>query len=300
MSPPLSGVLPVLHMPYLEDFSIDYDVLAAEIDYAFACGAQGITFALASEMLRLTGEERLRVAEFLVGSSQGRGPVIISIGAESNYAAVRFARHAEEVGATALMAIPPLATPLDEAQLRGYFGAILQATSIPLVVQDASAYVGQAMSTDFQISLWREWGDRVAFKPEAAPVGPVISALRRATGGEAIILEGSGGSMLVENFRRGLSGTMPGTDLLDGVLALWGALESNDEDRVYAIGPLLGSILALASGLDGYIAIEKHLMVRHGIFKNTLARLPVSFSLDQAAAAELDRLWTRLQNVLRH
>src|SRR5581483_11276705 len=225
MSAPLHGVLPVLHIPYREDEEIAYDILGAEIDYVYAQGAQGIVFALASEILRLTDEERRRVAGFLVEANQDRGSVTISVGADSAFAAVQFARHAESVGATALMAIPPLSRALSEAELRGSSGAI-------------------------QASLWQEYGDRVLFKPEANPVGPVISALRAATQDRAQIFEGSGGMMLAENYRRGIAGTMPGCDLLDAVVALWCALEEGNEARVYALSPLIASLLLLASGLD--------------------------------------------------
>jgi 4-hydroxy-tetrahydrodipicolinate synthase len=299
MSAPLHGVLPVLHIPYREDEEIAYDVLGAEIDYVYAQGAQGIVFALASEILRLTDEERKRVAGFLVEANQDRGSVTISVGADSTFAALQFAKHAESVGATALMAIPPLSRALSEAELRGYYGAILEAVSLPLVVQDASAYVGKPMSVAFQASLWQEYGDRVLFKPEANPVGPVISALRAATQDRAQIFEGSGGMMLAENYRRGIAGTMPGCDLLDAVVALWCALEEGNEERVYALSPLIASLLVLASGLDGFLVIEKHLMARRGIFKNTHVRGPLSFTLDAATTQEVDRLFDRLQDILK-
>lgn len=293
------GILPVVQMPYHEDFMIDFDCLEAEVNYAFACGANGIVFALASELLRLTNEERREVASFLVRTSSNRGSVVISVGAESTFAAVEYARHAASIGATALMAIPPLSASLDDKELRSYYEAILAASPLPLIVQDASSYVGKPMSAAFQSSLFTEHTGRVGFKPEASPVGPVISEINAATQNSAAIYEGSGGTMLVENYRRGIAGTMPGTDLLEAIVALWHALEAGDSERIYGLSPLIGSILALAVGLDGYLAVEKHLMVRHGIFRNTLVRGPVGFRLDEAATLELDRLYDRLQVVLR-
>jgi 4-hydroxy-tetrahydrodipicolinate synthase len=295
MTNPLQGILPVLHTPYHEDFSIDFETLHNEIDFAYECGADGIVFALASELLRLTGDERKQVARFLCRENRGRGSVTISVGAESTLAAVEMARFAQSSGASALMAIAPLSVAAGEDELRKYFAAILDATDIPLVVQDASSYVGKPMTAQFQAGLFNEFGERVLFKPEALPVGPVITALHQLTNNRAQIYEGSGGSMLVENYRRGVAGTMPGTDLLDAIVVLWGALENKDEDKIYAISPLVGAILSLAVTLDGYLAIEKHLMKRRGIFKNTLVRGPVAFTLDDPARAEVDRLFDELQ-----
>jgi 4-hydroxy-tetrahydrodipicolinate synthase len=298
MNPILHGVLPVLHTPYHDDFSIDYATYEREVDFAFECGADGIVLALASELLRLTWDERKAVARFLVESAKGRGSVTISVGGESTQAAVEMSRYAQSVGASALMATPPLSTACDECELKSYFGAILDATQIPLMVQDASSYVGYPMTARFQAELHNCFGARVLFKPEAAPVGPVITAMHELTKNRAQIFEGSGGSMLVENFRRGISGTMPGTDLLDAIIALWRALEAGEENKIYAMSPLIGSILALAVTLDGYLAIEKHLMMRRGIFRNELVRTPRAFTLDAFARAEVDRLYDRLREAL--
>lgn len=291
----LKGVLPVLHTPYHDDYRIDYETLGAEADFAYEAGADGIVFALASETLRLTQDERFAVAECLGKRNADRGSFTMSVGAESVVAAVNYARQAESAGATALMAIPPLSVSLGEAALRGYYAAILEATTLPLVVQDASSYVGNPISAEFQARLRLEFGERVCFKPEAPPVGPVISALNAATNGEAKIFEGSGGTMLAENYRRGIAGTMPGTDLVDAIVALWKALERGDDDKIYAISPLIGAILAMVHSLDGYLAIEKYLLYKRGIFKNRLVREPVGFTLDAPAIAEIDRLYERLQ-----
>ena len=39
--PDISGVLPVLQMPYHEDDTIDFDVLAREVDHVIAAGSDG-------------------------------------------------------------------------------------------------------------------------------------------------------------------------------------------------------------------------------------------------------------------
>ncbi len=294
----LRGVLPVLHTPYHEDWTVDYDVYRDEVEFAFEEGADGIVFALASELIRLTTAERRTISEFLVKAAKGRGSVVISVGAESTFGAVENARHAESVGATALMATPPLCTAAGENALTSYYGAILDATSITLVVQDASSYVGSPLSTDFQTGLFARFGDRVAFKPEAAPVGPVVTALNTLSQGKVRIYEGSGGAMLAENYRRGITGTMPGTDLLDAIVVLWRALKAGDDNMVYALSPVIGAIQALGIGLDGYLTIEKTLLKQRGLFKNTLVRGPAAFELDPPASLELHRLYKILQERL--
>ena len=289
----ITGVLPVFQTPYLEDGEVDFKTLRSELDWLFSQGSDGIVMAMVSEVLRLSSEERDQVATAACTAARDHGkPCVISVGAESTHLAVRYARHAEKTGAAALMAIPPVSVGAGDSELRAYFSAIIEAVSIPVIVQDASAYVGQPMSIDLQAGLMNEYGaQRVQFKPEAEPLGQRLSALRDATDKKAAIFEGSGGIALVDSFRRGIAGTMPGADLVRGVIPLWKALKAGDWDRADAIHGPLSALVALQSGLDGFLAVEKYLLKQQGVFKNEIVRGPSGFYLDDETKAEVDRLF---------
>jgi dihydrodipicolinate synthase/N-acetylneuraminate lyase len=294
-SNPITGVLPVFQTPYFEDESIDYDTLATEIDWLYEHGADGVVLAMVSEVLRLSGEERNEMADRVCQFSADRGCVIISVGAESSHTAARFARHAEAAGAHALMAIPPVSVGVDEAELRNYYQRIFNAVAIPIIVQDASGYVGRPMSVEFQASLLDEFGpDRALFKPEAAPIGQRLSALRDATNGKAKIFEGTGGIALVDSFQRGVEGTIPGADLIKALVPLWQALQAGDLARASRIHGPLSSLITLQNTLDSFLAIEKHLLVRQGVFTNEIVRGPRGYHLDKETRAEVDRLFDLL------
>lgn len=294
----IHGVLPVFQTPFHHDESIDYATLEREIDWLFDKGADGVVMAMVSETLRLTADERKAVATAACALGRGRGSVTISVGAESSLAAEDFARHAEAAGATAVMAIPPLSVAAPEDELRRYYERIIEAISIPVVVQDASGYVGRPLSIAMQAELHRTYGDRVAFKPEAPPIGPRLSALRDATGGGAKVFEGSGGIALVDSFRRGITGTMPGADLIDAIVALWRALRAGDEAAVARIALPLTALVALQTGLDGFLAVEKHILVRRGIFPRAVIRGPVGYVLDAETRGEVDRLFDVLMRAV--
>ncbi len=301
LNQPLHGVLPVLHTPFTEEGAIDVAVLQREIDWAFEVGADGVVVAMVSEVLRLGYEGRRELANLVCNAVGKRGYTVISVGAESSDEAVRYAKHAEGLGAHAVMAIPPVASSLSSLATIDYFAAIASSISLPLVVQDASGYVGAAIDLSVYVSLLEKFGpERIFFKPEASPLGPNLSKLRDATMGQARIFEGSGGINLVDCYRRGIVGTMPGTDLLDGIVALWRALQSGDEDRTYQLALPIGALVALQlqAGLDGFIAIEKYLLKQRGIFHNTRQRQPVTWQLDAETQREVDRLFARLQAVI--
>ncbi len=288
----VAGVLPVFQTPYHPDESIDFETLAEEIDWLFGNGANGIVMAMVSEILRLSDDERRTLAEKSCELARGRGPVVISVGSESSRQAVDFAKHAESVGASALMAIPPVATGATGDELAEYYRRLFESVEIPIIVQDASGYVGKPMSIPFQAGLLDRFGpERAWFKPEAVPIGPRLSELRDATGSRARIFEGTGGISLVDSHRRGIDGTIPGADLIRGIVPLWQALEKGDIGQASRIHGPLSSLISIQTSLDGFLAVEKHLLVRQGVFHNEVVRGPRSFVLDEETRSEVDRLF---------
>lgn len=291
----LRGVLPVFQTPWLPDETLDLETLGREIAWLHDCGAQGIVMAMVSETLRLSSGEREGLATAACRFGRKSGAVVISVGAESSKIAERHARHAESVGADAVMAIPPLSIVIGENELLAYYTRIIGAVRIPVIVQDASGYVGRPMPIAMQAKLLDEFGpDRVLYKPEASPIGPKLSELRDATHGRAKVFEGTGGIALVDSFKRGIVGTMPGADLIRGLVPLWNALQAGDAEKADRIHGPLAALVSMQTSLDAFLAVEKHLLVRQGIFKNTLVRGPVGYRLDDETRREVERLFDHM------
>ncbi|TWU09993.1 dihydrodipicolinate synthase family protein [Allorhodopirellula heiligendammensis] len=293
MKPSMEGVFPVLSTPFDAHDEIDRDSLQRQIDWAFQLGSNGVCSAMVSEILRLTSAERVDLNQLIVEMAAGRGAVVASVGAESVKQAVYFANAAVEAGCDALMAIPPVTTRLPLAALQDYFRILADAVPVPLIVQDASSYVGAAIPTEFYVRLLDQYGpQKILFKPEGAPIGPNLSDLRDASGGRANMFDGSGGILLIDAYRRGVVGTMPGADLLDGIVALWNALKAGDDETAYRIYFPICAIVALQlqAGLDGFLAIEKYILVKRGLFTTDRRREPNAWALDVETRHEVDRL----------
>lgn len=297
----LAGVLPIVHTPFTDADTIDKTSLRRQLDWAFDTGANGCGTGMVSEILRLTTAERTQLAHLIPEIVEDRGPVFSSCGAESTGQAVAWAKEAAAAGNHALMAIPPTLTSLSAESVLDYFTALAEASDLPVIVQDASAYVGQAIPLEVHVKLLERFGpDKILFKPEAAPLGPNLSALRDATGGEACIFEGSGGIVLIDSFRRGITGTMPGMDLLDGIVEIWRALQAGEEARAYEVHFPICALTALQmqAGLDGFLVVEKHLLKKRGLFTTEHRRRPYNWEMDSETRAEVNRLFGRLQDLL--
>lgn len=295
----VKGVLPVFQMPYDLDGSPDWRVLESEIRWMFEQGVDGVTLGMVSEVLRLSTAEWESATRLACKvAAEFSGPAVISVGAESTYVAVQNAKFARDEGAAAVMAIPPISTaPLDE-EILDYYSALADSIDIPVIVQDASGYVGQAMSVALQAQLFALNPAQILFKPEAAPIAPRVSELRDRTDGKAGIFEGTGGIALVDSYRRGIIGTMPGADLCWAVVALWNALEKGDQDQAHRISAPLIALISMQPSLDTFLAVEKYLLMKQGVFENRLIRGPVSFHLDAETEREVDSLFVRLADVV--
>ena len=290
----LAGVLPVLQLPFHADESIDWETFSREVDWAYENGAHGVVAAMVTEVLRLTDAERDELAQRLVQFNADRGPVVMSVGDESTVQAVRHVRAATDAGVDALMAIPPAASRALLSEKIRYYEAIIAATHLPVIVQDASGYVGEPLPVEAQADLFKRFGDRVLFKPEAEPLGPNLSLLRDGGGPGLRVFEGSGGIALLDSYQRGIFGTMPGTEILWAIRAEWDALEAGDLQRATELQGIIAPLISLQHGLDGYLSVEKALLNRQGVFPNRIIRGPVGFTLDPETEREAFRLFDLL------
>ena len=291
----IRGVLPVLQTPFTAGDEIDTKTLNNEISWLIELGADGLTTGMVSEILKLSPTERMALHEAVIISvADSEIAIVLSAGGESTKQAIEYTLHAQEIGADAVMVNPPLTSTLGDEDLLGYYRDILDASEIPLVVQDASGYIGRPLSLELQLNLFNQYQSRIYFKPEAVPIAPRLSLFLEMTDHKARVLEGSGGLALIDTFSRGVVGTMPGSDTAWALIAMWKALQENDHHRAELISGPLANLIALEHSLDAYLSIEKYLLVKQGIFINDMRRQPVGYRLDIHTQARIDTLFTSL------
>lgn len=296
----IKGVVPVLSTPLDASRKLDTATLRREIEWVGQQGVQTVATGMVSEILKMNLHERRQLTEAICTFTQEfTMSSIVSCGQESAEQTIDLVIHAQESGATAVMINPPIASKLTDDEIFDYFAAIFEKTSIPIVVQDASGYVGYSINVSVLAKLFTAYSERIFFKPEAVPIGQRLSALRDATGGRARIFEGTGGAHLVDSFTRGVVGTMPGADLSWAMVKLWDFLVIGDWKRVNLINGAIANMVNLMPTLDAYIAIEKHLLQKQGVFINAFKIEPINFTFDHETQAEAERIFAYLQEIAR-
>jgi 4-hydroxy-tetrahydrodipicolinate synthase len=295
------GVYSVVQTPLDENDNIDQAIFKREIDWLIECGVKGLVLAMVSEVMRFSADERRLQWQSALKIINKRVPLIVSVGAESTAIAISLAKSAQADGATALMATPPAIFPATSDEIYTYYSEIIEAVKIPLIVQDASNYLGQPLDLDLYGNLIEKYGtERVQFKPEAKPVKERAAALQEIAHGQARIFEGQSGIDLLDTHPLGLVGTMPGGEIPWAIIKLWNALESNDLELAKSIHNLVSQLVAFQQNIDGYVAVEKYLLVKQGIFESVRQRGPVRTILSSEVKIEIDQIFEKLVKMVNN
>ena len=291
----LAGVFNVISTPIDNNDEIDQKTLKKEIDWLIKCGSNGAVLAMVSEVLRFSASERRKQWQLSLEYLSNRIPLVVSVGAESAAIAVGLAKDAQKDGATAVMATPPSAFVASADEVKNYYQRIIEAVDITVIVQDASNYLGAPIELDTYVELIDKYGDeRVQFKPEAKPVKDRLAQLNKISNNRARVFEGQGGIDLLDTHPLGVKGTMPGAEVPWAIVGLWNALENKDLSTAGAIHTPLAKLISYQTTLDAYVAVEKYLLVKQGVFSNTNQRGPVGFKLDQDTKNKIDLAYNEL------
>ena len=229
------GIFTIPSTPFLENGAIDIPSFRRIVDFCVECGAHGLVFPVnASEWIHLSDEERMLLSRELVERNRGRIPVVIGAGAATGELAARFAAHARAIGADAVIAMPPhiRRRALSEEVIFDYYRAIAESARLPVFIQNYTGPIGTDMSPQFLLRLCREIEHVEYIKEETEPSTVKLTQIVKGNDGSVKgCFGGAGGRYLIEEYRRGTDGNMPGCHVTDVAVALWNALEAGDEPR---------------------------------------------------------------------
>jgi 4-hydroxy-tetrahydrodipicolinate synthase len=304
---PWSGVFIIMQTPFLNDSakSIDEESLRKESDFLVRCGVHGVVWpAGAGETAALSVDERLRYSGTIVKEVRGRTPVMIGVHGRNIDEAVAFAKHAEKIGADAMVALPPTAGKQSEQSLTEYFTAITKASKLPLCIQvmmppEIDPQVNAPLfSVDYLIGLARKLPTFRYVKEEIRPVPHRIDRYVREAKGLLTPMTGGGSRNLLNEIARGSRGTMPGAGFADIQAKIWDwYVEGKKKDARDLFGKML--MMAVLELHTGYV-LQKEILRRRGVFRTAVMRVDRGFApMDAGDQRELDEVYEALRPYFR-
>ena len=221
------GIMPALVTPLHADESINTEVLTDLISYDLEKGANGFYVGGATgEGLALRTEERMVLAEAAVRATGKRAPVIVQIAAMDYSDAIALAKHAEQVGADAISATPPLFFAYDGDDVYNYYKGLADAVHIPLMMYYNPA-AGFNMNAEFAARMFEV--DNITSIKWTNPRYDEVIRLKELTHGEMNIINGPD-EMLLMGLSAGADGGIGTTYnfMLDKYLKIYDSFKRGD------------------------------------------------------------------------
>jgi 4-hydroxy-tetrahydrodipicolinate synthase len=198
------GSYTVTVTPFTDDArAIDLDAHRRFLDWQLESGVPGvIILGSTGEFLTVSDAERTAFVQATVEHIGGKVPVLVGTMNAYTENAVRYSREAEQLGADGLMIVPPYYYTPTEDEIFGYYAAISEAVSVPIMLYNNPVTSNVDMSAALVARL-TESLDNVRYIKEASLDVARVYDVVESTGG---VMNVFAGERIVESFLLGAVG----------------------------------------------------------------------------------------------
>ncbi|MGI9433633.1 MAG: dihydrodipicolinate synthase family protein, partial [Geminicoccaceae bacterium] len=256
------GIYPILYAFFDGQGRLDREAMRRQTEACVKMGAHGIAaLGLATEVSKLSAEERHDVMSWLADDVDGRLPIAITVFGKTPAEQIAYVKAAEALGAGWVILQPPQGDPINEAELIRFFGKVMDASAIPVAIQNAPQYLNVGLSDDGLHTLCRNHANFQLLKGEGSALQ--IRDTIEAVGGALDVFNGRGGLELTDNLRAGCKGMIPAPECADVQVRIFEHMNAGDEaaaERLYA--DILPLITFLMQSVDQFLCYGKRLTAR--------------------------------------
>jgi 4-hydroxy-tetrahydrodipicolinate synthase len=200
----LKGTFVVMVTPFDENQNINFKAMEENIEWYIEKGAHGlIPLGSTGEMASLNKEERYEIAEFVVKVVNNRLPVCIGTTAETTAQTIEYTRHAQKIGADAVLILPPYYFNPVQEEIIYHYETISDAVNIPIMIYNNPG----ASGVDIQLETVLKLAKRENIKYIKESTGDIIRLreIERLNQGNIITFCGSE-KLVFESFFLGAQG----------------------------------------------------------------------------------------------
>lgn len=297
------GSYTVMVTPFTDDGSaIDTAALVRFLDWQLESGVPGlIVLGSTGEFLTVTDDERTQLVETTVRHIDRRIPVLVGTMNAYTPNAVRYSREAEQLGADGLMIVPPYYYTPTEDEIFGYYRAICEAVSVPIMLYNNPVTSNVDMSAKLVARLTRSFEQIRYIKEASLDVARVYDVIEETEG----VMNVFAGERIVESFLLGAVGYVNpyGNYIPRASSRIWDYLaEGNVEDakRVQRLINQMDHIIAAGHPTYGHQCYSKALAAAAGYpVGDVRAPLTKFASLEGEERDRVDKLTAIMEQLAR-
>lgn len=135
MKPYWQGVFPAITTQMHQNGTLDLDATAVHVEALIKSGIKGLIFlGSLGENQPMTGDEKRRVIEAMIGVVNGRVKVLSGVAETSTAEAVRYTRDVEKLGADGVMLMPAMLYKGDPDETLAHFRTVARSTGLPIMI----------------------------------------------------------------------------------------------------------------------------------------------------------------------
>jgi len=200
----LRGSLTALVTPFEKNGRFDAKAFRAFVEWQIAEGTSGLVpVGTTGESPTLSHEEHHEVVRNCVEVAKGRVPVVAGAGSNNTEEAVSLVKHAEKVGADAVLVVTPYYNKPTQRGLYAHYAAVAKATSLPIIIYNIPPRSVIDMTPETMGRLAHDFKNIVGVKDATGKVERV-SEQRMTCGTDFIQLSGEDASALGFNAHGGV------------------------------------------------------------------------------------------------
>lgn len=247
------GILIPLLTPFLENGEVDLPLLKALTQFYVDAGVHGLfVLGSAGQGPAMRPDQRRTALEAILGQTEGKVPVIAHVGTVDAYTAADLARHAAQIGASAIAIVPPFyySDHTEFEVFQHYCEVAAAAPELPVVVYDNPQYAGIGMSP---LKVAKLRGMLPAVQGIKLAFAGLDAVLRYVQGAPEHFRVYSGSvAYLQTGVPLGLSGCINPPSSMFPVLCveLWKSLERNDWEEA---SWRQGQLIRVAATIGAYV-----------------------------------------------
>ena len=292
----LDGIVPIVPTPFTPQGELDLASLKPLLEFAVSSRVCAVCLpAYASEFYKLLEKERRDLVYEAIRVLDGRLPLVAQVNHVSSAAVAETAREFEKAGASAISVAVPRLFSLPERDLLRYFDRILESITVPLIIQDFNPG-GVTVSIDFIQKLHRSHPHFRYLKLEEPMMAAKVKTIVRETAGAVGVIDGWGGTYMLELIDAGICGVMPGLGVSDLLNRVWQLARAGKKDAAYDVfQALLPQVIFSLQSLEFFHHAEKSLLVSRGVLEAANVR-DATLTVDDVDQAHIQFLNQKIVN----